>query len=494
MMPASLPMAVVLLAAQSRAEEAAGVATLVPDVPVDGQVYRPPADGSGLLWADVSEVREGAGARAVFGWVHEPVVWVWDDSGERVPLVDNAVGVNVIGSFGYWRIRGAVDVPLYVYAAGAAGSGPGLGDLGIDLKGQILDGGEAPVGLALDVRIDAPTGSTTVPLSPAGLGWEAAVVADTRLGPVLLAANLGTHGTPAVDAESVSLSNQLAARVGAGFDPGGNWGLSADLALYAEWSDLGNPAGAPAEALVGGWFRPVDAFRLSAGVGHGLGNGIGASNGRVVLGVSWEPATAAKKPEAVVSNTPAKTPEKGTEKATEKPAEKPTSTAAKTTTPSSTPSTTPAPPTAPTTPPVVVAPTVKVVPVPTAREPVVVSSNHLLLYQRVSFDGASLRDEGARQLDAIVRYLANHPEIETVRIEGHTDGRGDPSDELALSGTRAGIALEYLVKKGVARERFYAAGYGGMRPLVQGVDENARVANERIDFVVTKWAEGHEPQ
>jgi outer membrane protein OmpA-like peptidoglycan-associated protein len=261
--------------------------------------------------------------------------------------------------------------------------------------------------------------------------------------------------------------------------------LSLDLSAYAEWSDLGNAAGAPVEAMAGGWYRVADALRVSAGFGHGITSGVGASNGRAVLGLSWEPKAAAKKPDAVAAVTPPKPPKAPTEPAKPTTTQTPATTAPATTAPANT-----APATTTTAP----ATAAKVVPTPTSKDPVVVSSNHMLLYQRIAFDGASLRDDGAWQLDGIVRYLANHPEIEMVRIEGHTDGRGDPSDELALSGTRAGIVLEYLVKKGLARERFYAAGYGGMRPVAAGTDEAARVQNERIEFVVTKWAEGHEPE
>lgn len=441
------------------------VAAEVPDIAVDGQLYRPPVDARATLWADDSTVTPGAGAKAAVGWVHNPVVWVWEDTGERVPLVGDAVGLNVIGSYAFWRIRAAVDLPLYLYAASDSEAGPGLGDLGIDVKGMILDPVTMPIGLGMSVRVDTPTGGTAVPLASDGVGWEAAVIADRRIGPVLLAANLGTRGVPEMTTTNTAISNQLAWRVGAGFDPGSNWGLSLDVAGYAQWNDLANAGGSPAEAMVGGWFRFADTLRIQAGAGHGISSGIGASNGRAVLALAWEPK--AQPPKPVIA----------------KPAEPPKPTPVETPTVVETPKVVE--------PAVVVAPTVVAA---TAAQPVVVSKNRLLLYQRVSFDGASLRAEGASQLDAVTRFLADHPEIETVRIEGHTDGRGDPSDELALAGTRAGIALEYLVKRGLARERFYAAGYGGMRPILPGADEAARIANERIEFVITKWAPGTQPQ
>ncbi len=440
----------------------------IPEVAVDGQIYRPPIGAQATLWADDSHVGKGALAGASVGWVHEPVVWVWEDTGERVPLVGDAVGIDVLGGYSFWRIRAAVDVPVYPVASSASGEGgAGLGDIAVDLKGMILDKKTAPLGLGIAVRADLPTASTAAPLAADGLAWEATIIADKQLGPVLLAANVGTRGMPAVEVSDLSVSDQLAWRVGGAFDPGASWGLSLDLAGYATWADLSNPAGAPAEAMIGGFYRVGDSLKLAAGYGHGISSGIGASNGRAVLSVGWQQAPAEEKPRPVAVATVEPRPEPKPEPKPEPVIQKPV-------------------------PPAVVSP--PPAPVPTAQSPVVVSGTRILTYQRIAFDGATLRPEGAAQVDQLAKYLLAHPEIESVRIEGHTDGRGDPSDELALAGTRAGVVLERLVAAGLDRKRFYAAGYGGMRPVDQSGTEAARVVNERIDFVVTRWAEGFEPK
>lgn len=85
----------------------------VPDVAVDGQLYRPPLDAEYTAWADDTSLNAGLRAGAVAGWVHEPVVWVWQDTGERVPVVGDAVGLDVLASYTYWRVRAGLDVPLY---------------------------------------------------------------------------------------------------------------------------------------------------------------------------------------------------------------------------------------------------------------------------------------------------------------------------------------------------------------------------------------------
>ncbi len=500
-------------------------AEVVPDVAVDGQLYRPPIDAAKTLWADDTSLAPGMRAGAVVGWVHEPVVWVWEDTGERVPLVADAVGLDLIAAYTFWRVRVGLDVPIYPFASGNAGSGGGVGDVALDVKGVVLPRDKAPVGLAIAFRADLPTASTAVPLAADGFAYELSVIADRKFGPVLVAANIGTRGMPTVDAESIEVGDQLAWRLGAGFSPENRWGVSADLAGYATWSDLGNAAGAPVELMLGGWVGVSNHVRVSLGAGHGINSGIGASNGRVVAGVAWlsgppkakaatvatvatvQPPPAPKPVAAPPVAKPAQAPA-----AVAKPAQAPTAAAKPAPAPvavvtpppvavvAAPPAVVVAPPPPPvvvvTPPPVVAAPPAVVVAPPastvSAANPVAVSGAKLVLFSPVSFEGAALTVTGTAQLNAIVRYLESHPEIESVRVEGHTSGAGDPSDELGLAGQRAGVVLEFLSEAGLSRERFYAAGYGGMRPLVPGIEPAARAVNERIEFVVTKWAEGRE--
>ncbi|MSQ02277.1 MAG: OmpA family protein [Myxococcales bacterium] len=460
----------------------ARAADAVPDVVVDGQMYRPPIDAAKTLWADDTSLAPGVRAGVVVGWVHEPVVWVWEDTGERVPLVADAVGLNLLAAYTFSRLRVGLDVPVYPFASGNAGSGGGVGDVALDVKGVVLPRDMGPVGLAIAFRADLPTASTTVPLAADGFAYELSLIADRKFGPVMLAANLGTRGLPAVDAESVEVGDQLAWRFGAGFSPRNRWGVSADLAGYATWSDLDNAAGAPAEVMLGGWVGVSNHVRVSLGAGHGLTSGIGASNGRVVAGFAWLSGPPKAKAAPVAS-----------------PAPPPVVAAAP---PPPVVVVAPLPPVvvvAPLPPVVVVAPLPPVVvappaPIVSAANPVAASAARLFLFSPVSFDGAVLTAAGAAQLSAVVGFLESHPEIESIRIEGHTSGAGDASDELGLAGQRAGVVLEFLSEAGLSSERFYAAGYGGMRPLVPGTEPGARAVNERIEFVVTQWTEGREPK
>ena len=76
-----------------------------------------------------------------------------------------------------------------------------------------------------------------------------------------------------------------------------------------------------------------------------------------------------------------------------------------------------------------------------------------------------------------------------VEIEGHTSSEG--SDELnqKLSEERANSVMEYMIKKGIARDRVTAVGYGASRPKEDNATETGRKANRRIEIRVVNASE-----
>lgn len=75
------------------------------------------------------------------------------------------------------------------------------------------------------------------------------------------------------------------------------------------------------------------------------------------------------------------------------------------------------------------------------------------------FDRHEIRPDAAAILDELVRTMRDNP---TLRIElsSHTDSRGSHAYNEALSQRRAQSAVDYLVSRGIARERMVAQGYG----------------------------------
>lgn len=87
-------------------------------------------------------------------------------------------------------------------------------------------------------------------------------------------------------------------------------------------------------------------------------------------------------------------------------------------------------------------------------------------------------------LDEVVKVMKDRPGIKKVRIEGHTDSVGDAEKNRKLSQARAKSVLEYLVKKGVARERLEAQGYGPDKPIADNNTDEGKTKNRRVEFTI----------
>lgn len=79
------------------------------------------------------------------------------------------------------------------------------------------------------------------------------------------------------------------------------------------------------------------------------------------------------------------------------------------------------------------------------------------------FDKATLTAESATSLDALVELLNQNPNT-TIELSSHCDFRGSDSYNQRLSQARAESVVEYLVNKGIEKERLTAVGYGEGKP------------------------------
>lgn len=97
---------------------------------------------------------------------------------------------------------------------------------------------------------------------------------------------------------------------------------------------------------------------------------------------------------------------------------------------------------------------------------------------------AVLQPSSHYSLDQLHALLMKNPSIK-IEIAGHTDNIGNPATNQALSQRRAEAVVLYLLKKGIARERLTAVGYGDEKPIATNDDEKeGRELNRRIDFVI----------
>jgi OOP family OmpA-OmpF porin len=96
--------------------------------------------------------------------------------------------------------------------------------------------------------------------------------------------------------------------------------------------------------------------------------------------------------------------------------------------------------------------------------------------------GESIIDPASyRFLDEVADILAQNPALK-VEIQGHTDNRGSAAFNQKLSEKRANAVLDYLVQKGVSRDRLTAAGYGFSRPAASNDTPEGRAQNRRVEL------------
>lgn len=98
---------------------------------------------------------------------------------------------------------------------------------------------------------------------------------------------------------------------------------------------------------------------------------------------------------------------------------------------------------------------------------------------------AMLLPESYPELDRLVRIMKDNKTIE-IELGGHTDGRGDPKANLALSEERVEAVKQYLISKGISEKRILGRGFGGAKPMVANDTEENRQLNRRVEFKITK--------
>jgi outer membrane protein OmpA-like peptidoglycan-associated protein/tetratricopeptide (TPR) repeat protein len=104
------------------------------------------------------------------------------------------------------------------------------------------------------------------------------------------------------------------------------------------------------------------------------------------------------------------------------------------------------------------------------------------------FDRYNIRPDAEIELAKILAALREYPQL-IIHIESHTDSRGNDSYNEALSEKRAQSTLDWLVGKGIAKNRLSAKGYGEYQLQNQcsnGVEctEEEHQLNRRSMFII----------
>jgi len=129
---------------------------------------------------------------------------------------------------------------------------------------------------------------------------------------------------------------------------------------------------------------------------------------------------------------------------------------------------------------------------PKAR--ITVDESSIVITQQVRFEHgkAVLKPESDEILQAVADILKEHPDIEKVEVQGHTDDTGPAQVNRNLSAARAQSVIHWLVEHGVARNRLQGHGYGPDKPIAGNDSDRGREKNRRVEFkIVTTKGSKH---
>ncbi len=103
------------------------------------------------------------------------------------------------------------------------------------------------------------------------------------------------------------------------------------------------------------------------------------------------------------------------------------------------------------------------------------------------YNKSNITAEGALELDKLVMVMNEYPNM-VIFAKSHTDSRGSDRYNLNLSDRRAKATVQYLISKGIAKNRISGKGFGETEPKVkcENCTEEEHAQNRRSEFLIVK--------
>lgn len=472
----------------------------------------------------------------VGSYQHRPlVVRAGDDV--RAAIVNHVLTAHLGGAVNLWdRLRVAVNLPLVLYTEGQQGTigttvlapprdAQQIGDVRLGADVRLAGEHDGPVTVALGAQVWLPSGSPASYTGDGVLRAQPRLLAAGVIGPIAYAAKLGvTFRDPEASTFAGSpLGHELVYGAAAGFRfAGGKGVVGPELFGATNITDATfKTRTSPLEAILGGHYAIAHGLRAGAGIGTGLVSGYGAPAVRLVGSVEWvmdapePPAEAAPPPppppvdvdtdgdgipdrlDACMDVQGKETGDPRTNGCADRdgdgildPLDHCPFEAGP---PDADPARNGCPPPPPPPPP----PDADNDGIPDSADACPQASGKanpdpkkhgcpkvLVMGSQIRFFTDLPEDEEAMQ--QIVAILADDPTITQLRIEGHTDNRGDPKANKKASQERADAIAKWLTTHGVDKARVSAVGVGGERPIEANDTEEGRAANRRVELHIER--------
>ncbi len=106
------------------------------------------------------------------------------------------------------------------------------------------------------------------------------------------------------------------------------------------------------------------------------------------------------------------------------------------------------------------------------------------------YDKYNIRPDAAVELAKVVAAMREYPELQ-IRIESHTDSRGNSAYNITYTEKMAQSVMDYLISKGIDRQRLSAIGFGEeylVNKCANGVEcnEEQHQQNRRTEFKIVQ--------
>ena len=104
------------------------------------------------------------------------------------------------------------------------------------------------------------------------------------------------------------------------------------------------------------------------------------------------------------------------------------------------------------------------------------------------YNKSNITQEGAFELDKLVQVMKSNDKL-VILAKSHTDNRGSDAYNLSLSDRRAKATVQYVISKGIAKDRISGKGMGEIEPKVdckEACTEEQHAQNRRSEFLIVK--------
>lgn len=119
---------------------------------------------------------------------------------------------------------------------------------------------------------------------------------------------------------------------------------------------------------------------------------------------------------------------------------------------------------------------------------VVITDKEVLLHPiYFEYNKSNITAQGASELDKLVKVLHKNPEMK-IFVKAHTDTKGSADYNLKLSDQRAQATVQYVISKGINKDRISGKGFGftELKVNCKECTEEQDAQNRRSEFLIVK--------